>query len=530
MEQYLILIPYSLKYSIYGIIIAKKCQFAGIVTVLYSEGDMKLPIAFDKSHLITIGEKMYAERIDLIRELVNNAYDADATKADITIEERQLIVRDNGSGMDEAGLRRYLTIGSQQKKIHNLSAKFKRPQIGEFGIGKFAALAACKVFEVETQRGSFHARLVFDKENWQAHEEWNLDIIELPYDAHFGQGTQVTLLDVDQPFSQTRVRRYLRERVPLQTPHFEVFLNGMRIEEELMPGRIVPVEATTPFGRVHGTVVLTHVPWKADDAGIGIYVKNVLIVKETFGLETSKRLGATRLRGKLHADFLPIASNRDNIIRDSQEFQAFLIVVHRTINQLLKVAKTLADKRADQSSAQALKEALVKIGKALHRQPALHFQQNIPLGEEVTAEHEPHSVEPGYVVSQTQYIAPQLDLPENIKQRLALQATAHKKARSALALGKKAMIRTLQLQNTSVAVRLDHLQDESESLLSGGVIYINLDHPLYRLYHHNDQLLTYHMARLITKELALQAMPVSATAFELQSELLTEAFRFTKKI
>ena len=40
-----------------------------------------IAVTVDKSHLITIGEKLYAESIELIRELVNNAYDADATVA-----------------------------------------------------------------------------------------------------------------------------------------------------------------------------------------------------------------------------------------------------------------------------------------------------------------------------------------------------------------------------------------------------------------------------------------------------------------
>ena len=42
-----------------------------------------LPVTVDKSHLITIGERLYSESIELIRELVNNAYDADATEVDI---------------------------------------------------------------------------------------------------------------------------------------------------------------------------------------------------------------------------------------------------------------------------------------------------------------------------------------------------------------------------------------------------------------------------------------------------------------
>lgn len=61
-----------------------------------------IPITVDKSHLITIGEKLYSESIELIRELVNNAYDADAIEIQATISEDFIIVQDNGTGMDLA--------------------------------------------------------------------------------------------------------------------------------------------------------------------------------------------------------------------------------------------------------------------------------------------------------------------------------------------------------------------------------------------------------------------------------------------
>ncbi len=37
-----------------------------------------IPVTVDKSHIITIGERLYAESIEFVREIVNNAYDADA--------------------------------------------------------------------------------------------------------------------------------------------------------------------------------------------------------------------------------------------------------------------------------------------------------------------------------------------------------------------------------------------------------------------------------------------------------------------
>ena len=62
-----------------------------------------LPVTVDKSHLITIGERLDSESIELIRELVNNAYDADATEIDIRMTDELIEIRDNGIGMDRDG-------------------------------------------------------------------------------------------------------------------------------------------------------------------------------------------------------------------------------------------------------------------------------------------------------------------------------------------------------------------------------------------------------------------------------------------
>ncbi len=77
-----------------------------------------LPIRVDKSHLVTIGERLYTESIELIRELVNNAYDADATEVHVALTDEEVRVSDNGAGMDLDGLREYFTIGTPDKRLH----------------------------------------------------------------------------------------------------------------------------------------------------------------------------------------------------------------------------------------------------------------------------------------------------------------------------------------------------------------------------------------------------------------------------
>jgi HSP90 family molecular chaperone len=104
---------------------------------------LTLPVTVDKSHLITIGKRLYSESIELIRELVNNAYDADASEVRVIIREGEIEVADNGSGMDWEGLKQYFNIGSREKLYRSISPRFHRERIGQFGIGKFASLSAC---------------------------------------------------------------------------------------------------------------------------------------------------------------------------------------------------------------------------------------------------------------------------------------------------------------------------------------------------------------------------------------------------
>jgi hypothetical protein len=50
---------------------------------------LNLKVTVDKRHIVSIGERLYAESVELLRELVNNAYDADATEVHVGIKPRK---------------------------------------------------------------------------------------------------------------------------------------------------------------------------------------------------------------------------------------------------------------------------------------------------------------------------------------------------------------------------------------------------------------------------------------------------------
>jgi len=134
-----------------------------------------LQVAVDKRHIVSIGERLYTESVELLRELINNAYDADATDVHVEISPERIVIRDNGSGLDAEGLKQYFLVGSDEKVLHSRSPKLGRARIGQFGIGKFASLAAASCFEVITQHRDFAARVIFDKKAWEeAKDEWHI--------------------------------------------------------------------------------------------------------------------------------------------------------------------------------------------------------------------------------------------------------------------------------------------------------------------------------------------------------------------
>lgn len=484
----------------------------------------QIPVTIDKSHLMTIGERLYAEKMSFFRELVNNAYDADATRVTVEIAPQHIAITDNGTGMDEDGLRGYFTIGGSVKKTQHLSHRLRRKRIGEFGIGKFAALAACKRFTIETQRGSFRAKLVFDKERWSRHEDWHLDIDVLPPSPQDGDGTRITLSEVTATFHPGNVRRYLAERTPIHAPEFAIVLNGEPVVEDFVAGRNVPVHMTLLFGDVTGNLVIANNERHGRPLGIAMLVKGVLVRYEMFGMERLRQTGTTRLTGRVAADFLPITSARDDFLRDTPEFAAVSTAMQGEIRKALKLIREEVDHKADLQSSRILKDALQKIGRAMKRHGNLFPGVDVPVGPSVS-EHDPEA-SAGYRVGEAMFVPTDPEaLPPDVQERLG--ATQKRPGRRvAGALGKRAVIRTLTVANLDIAVRLEHLGVEEESFLSGGVIYLNVDHPLYRSCRNDDALLTLHVARVITKELALQSgVADPRQAFALQAELLADALR-----
>jgi molecular chaperone HtpG len=143
---------------------------------------------FDFNGLIQLlAGHLYSEKRVFIRELIQNAHDgiqrraaqSDAGYGRIDIETRpgelQLIVRDNGIGMDRDDLVNYLaTIGGSLTRLNQQSTE---GLIGQFGIGFLSAFVVAKRVEVRTRK-------VGAEEGWlwenDGSKDYRISEIDLP--------------------------------------------------------------------------------------------------------------------------------------------------------------------------------------------------------------------------------------------------------------------------------------------------------------------------------------------------------------
>lgn len=339
-----------------------------------------LTIRFDKNHLTSIGQKLYTQSLDLVRELVANAYDADATVVKISTVDNRLIVEDDGSGMTRIGLEQYFTIGSTFKKDNPQTNKFKRIRIGEFGIGKFAVLALCDRFELYTKSSAYSATVVFNQIDFGRSEKWQVPIIEHVKDSSdLTTATRVTLYDLKKTLSEFDLERYLINIFPLHDKNFSIYLNEKKLQPYYIPGERFNINELCEFGKIKGEVILASMLLNKEQIGIGIRVKGVLIKRDTFELENSHKVSTGRLSGEVYADFLPITTDRSNFIIDSKEYKLFTIVMHKRLRKVVRQLEKSAASYQDKKAERVLSDVLGLIRQALRRNQEIFITSDLPL-------------------------------------------------------------------------------------------------------------------------------------------------------
>ena len=198
----------------------------------------------DLNVLNHLGLNLYSNVPAVLSEMVANAWDADATRVDISIRGRAnkyLIVQDDGCGMDDPDLRaKYLTVGYQRRGDgEGDCTPGGRPVMGRKGIGKLSVFSVAEKVQVFTKAEDSEPlaiELDVDKiqkaigEGKKYHPE---SIRPIPRGANIDcSGTVLILRDLKKRVNAS-LNRYLRQRVARRfsvfSMDFRVFIDGEEI-------------------------------------------------------------------------------------------------------------------------------------------------------------------------------------------------------------------------------------------------------------------------------------------------------------
>jgi len=185
---------------------------------------LSLTIALDT--LRHLGMNLYSSLPPVLSELVANAYDARARKVGIVLLDDEVVIQDDGIGMDRVAVQeKYLVVG-RDRRVDDPPPKYdddpfaawprREKPMGRKGIGKLAMFSIASQVEVHsTSRGNRTAlRMVRSDIEQAARNRETYYPVEIPCAENLQRGTRVILKDLkrERAISAARVIKSIARR------------------------------------------------------------------------------------------------------------------------------------------------------------------------------------------------------------------------------------------------------------------------------------------------------------------------------
>lgn len=290
-----------------------------------------------------------------LRELIDNAWDADANTVKVTLPqpfdnaENPIIIQDNGEGMTPQEVDdEYLKVA--RDRISHKGDKTKthdRLIKGRKGIGKFAGLVVANTMILKTKSKGKCTKLVISRDD--LHSFSDLETAELPLDisdcSTDEQGTEITLHGLNQNFDfpDVEVLKQILFIEYSRQNNFTISVNGGLIDIGDLTGEVTEGEATLPHaGKIRYRFTLTDGKKSLKYSGLAIRVKGKVVGKPSYlGLEELEDIPQKLLKrifGEILADSLEndITADWGAIIENSVAFSEIRSFIRPILERVVK--------------------------------------------------------------------------------------------------------------------------------------------------------------------------------------------------
>ncbi|MEC1714832.1 ATP-binding protein [Schinkia azotoformans] len=296
----------------------------------------------------------YRSSEQALKELVNNACDADAEHVHITIpmelfSTESIIIQDDGVGMSaNQVINDYLNIAYNRRARKGELTPFKKRKVrGHKGIGKFAGLVAASQMEVQTTHNKITSTLVINKDDLYNYdndlEELNIEVISRASDNP--SGTKIILSGLNQTLNLPSIEK-LRELLIFEfgrQPDFCIYINEEKVTfEDIQGTKKAFTKRLNETGNITVSLVISDQKKSLKNPGLIIRVGGRVIGEPTFfglgheSLVPKKFLN--RIYGEIEADGLIEAVNSgwDYIYENSKGYAELTSFMKRFLIEELK--------------------------------------------------------------------------------------------------------------------------------------------------------------------------------------------------
>jgi hypothetical protein len=278
--------------------------------------------------------KTWVSPTEIIKELVENAFDEDATKVLITVLTNGSITIEDDAGMDQNGMEKFLLLGSPHKRTESISPRLKRIRTGRYGTGRLSFLTSFENMRIRTRRRNFAKALVINADVLEQLYTGNAKLGDLKEPPLKRDGTELLMTGAKTQLDTFKVIKEIRKLAILRQPLFEVYIKtadkfkewhfegAQIVRAPEIQGHRIPVNLEN--GKITGEIIIARRPLSDDERGIAVMVGNHVVMRSNFGFETK----LNRVTGFVRCDSLTTRfADKSAIIEDSE---------YAKFNQLMK--------------------------------------------------------------------------------------------------------------------------------------------------------------------------------------------------
>jgi hypothetical protein len=517
--------------------------------------------------------KTWVSPTEIIKELVENAFDEDATKVLVTVLSNGSIAIEDDAGMDQNGMEKFLLLGSPHKRTESISPKLKRIRTGRYGTGRLSFLTSFETMRIRTRRGTFMKAVIINTSVLERLYTGNAKLGDLKAPPLKRDGTELVMTGAKTQLDLFRITKEIRKLAVLRQPLFEVYIKtdekfkewnfdgSQIIKAPEIQGHRIPVNLDG--GKLTGEIIIARRPLSDDERGIAVMVGNHIVTRSNFGFDTK----LNRVTGFVRCDSLTSRfADKSAIIEDSEyaKFNQLMktFVIDKVIpglteyeDVLITREETRIYREIDKILGQAMIENL-ELEEEVQGYELIQIKERVRAAEDEDrdkhrpkvrsddnrhiADYEEISPSPlqssaiskGDVASLRAVTEPYISSSStNVAEEMTIEVGDQTQADGTVIKTKN--IRKPILKKTFALKRIGYkvipYEDESDSrysFITDNIVFVNKANPTYRAEAtRGDEFLMRHVISIVAEAVAQTKHPEGKEALELQNRLVAEAIR-----